>query len=327
VIMQEGIAPLTSFCKRLHTLAIVVNAMGGSEQILNSRKVSSRSLFRLHVGHSHLKDPLQVAILLSHLAPNMDNLKWLQERTRSGSLDSNTGGWQKVCEFLPYLQNVRLDERRLAAAERVIAPQRSEKGVDATVITSSSGVQAIPETAESSIQFAPMLIDQEIDAVAKTEDVYIDATPVLVDAGISAVPIFVEESIEAYPSTMSRAVGTFVSTASKYVETVIEPLTLLEESHTAPPPSPSSHFADLPFISSIRDVVSFPFRVVRALRFLLSSRSCNPNDERSRRQDESGVQEKTDAPNSPVKTGSSNKRSSDVGGDGGMKSTSLVGRL
>jgi hypothetical protein len=265
----------------------------------------------------------------------MDNLKWLQERTRSGSLDANTGGWQKVCEFLPYLQNIRLDEKRMATANRVIPSKRSDKGVEAIAFTVSNGVQAVPDTVEYSVQVTPMLVEQEVEAIAETTEVSIDATPILVDVDITAAPVVVEESIAAHPSTMSRAVGTFVSTASKYVETIIEPLILLEDTRNTPPPPQPSHFPALPFVPSVRDVVSFPFRVVCAygyyvtlpLRFLLFSSSLDPNNENPQKQDESQMQEKVGLQTSTDNASYSNSEANGGSRDGGAKSTSPVGHL
>ncbi|KAF9777450.1 hypothetical protein BJ322DRAFT_1206601 [Thelephora terrestris] len=113
-ITLEGIAPLTSGCKSLHTLEIALTAKAGSDEILSTRNVSSQSLHRLQVGHSHLKDSLQIAILLSHLAPHLDTLKWLNERgPRSNTLNMNADGWHRVWEYLPHLQAIRLAEKRI----------------------------------------------------------------------------------------------------------------------------------------------------------------------------------------------------------------------
>src|SRR5262249_18734115 len=75
-INLTDLAPLLEKCRRLHTLAVVVNAHGSNEEFLSSPQYSSRSLVRLHVGHSWAGDPLQVAILLSHFAPFLETLKW-----------------------------------------------------------------------------------------------------------------------------------------------------------------------------------------------------------------------------------------------------------
>lgn len=269
---------MTSGCKRLHTLSIVVNAQPGSEEILHSQYVSSTSLLRFNVGHSRLNDPLQAAILLSHIAPNLDNLKWLQERTRSGSLDSNTGGWQKVCDLLPHLQNLRLSEKRMAAAAVIIPPVMKDASVDATVSTSESGVQAVVETSECEIQWSPILVDREIEAIVETEEMSVDATPQMSDAEIDAVP---EEIIEAPPVKNEVApsppaggmVGVLV-TASRYVEAA------LSKAEGGAPPSESDGFP----VPTVRGVVFFPFRVVRAytyyatypIRLLLSKSEKTP---------------------------------------------------
>jgi hypothetical protein len=119
---RKGIVPPTSGCKRLYTLDLALNAKASSDKILNTCNVSFMSLYRLHVGHSHMmKDSLQVAILLSHLAPHIDNLKWLNERgPRSNALNVSADGWHKVCEYLPHLQAIRLAEKRMSAAEYAV---------------------------------------------------------------------------------------------------------------------------------------------------------------------------------------------------------------
>ena len=69
------------------------------DEIFCTHSISSRSLYRLHLGYSHLKDTLQVTVLLSNLAPHIDNLKWLNERGPR----ANTLQWSylndHVCAF------------------------------------------------------------------------------------------------------------------------------------------------------------------------------------------------------------------------------------
>jgi len=78
-----------------------------------------------------MKDSLQVAILLSHLAPHIDNLKRLFEcGPRSNTLNMNTEGWHEISEHLPHLQAIRLAEKRISAVEIVVPQQILEKSVD-----------------------------------------------------------------------------------------------------------------------------------------------------------------------------------------------------
>lgn len=240
-----------------------MTAKAGSDEILNTRTVSSQSLYRLHVGHSHLKDSLQVSILLSHLAPYIDNLKWLNERgSRSNTLNMSADGWHKVCEYLPHLQAVRLAEKRMSAVEIVVPPQMSEKSIDATVLSIDTGVQALVETTECSVQFSPVLVSQGISAIPSQNEVSIDARPTFSDVGVLTIPTLIESSIGS--TVVGRAVGSLTNVASKSLEAIME--TVVPKETPANQAEPTSK-------------ASFPIRVVRAyvyymtlpIRFLLCS--------------------------------------------------------
>lgn len=198
----NGLAPLTMNCRRLHTLAVVVNATEGLESIFSTHDVSSRSLLRLNVGHSYITDPLQVSVLLSHLAPHLDVLKWFNEKNRAGVIETNAASWQKVSEFLPAMQDIRLRERRQQApppAPVYVPPPTSEKAVDATVATIDEGISAVPEVEDEGIQAEIELEDVGVQMSPEVESVSIDATPLLVDTGVMVVPTVVEHAVEARP--------------------------------------------------------------------------------------------------------------------------------
>ena len=210
-----------------------------------------------------MKDSLQVAILLSHLAPHIDNLKWLNERgPRSNTLNMNADGWHKVCEYLPHLQAIRLSEQRMSAVEIVVPPQMSEKSVDATTLSIDTGVQAVVQTTECSVQFSPILVDREISAVPGVNEVSIDARPTLSEAGVLVIPTLLEKSIGT--SVVGKAVGSLTNTASKSLESIIEAVMPNEISANQTEPAPE---------------LSFPMKMVRAyvyfvtfpIRFLLCS--------------------------------------------------------
>ena len=231
-----------------------MNARAGSNEILNNRTVSSKSLYRLHVGHSHLKDSLQVAILLSHLAPHIDNLKWLnQSGPRSNTLNMNADGWHKVCEYLPHLQAIRLAEKRMSALEIVAPPQMSEKSIDATILSIDTSVQAVVETTECSVQFSPVFVDQEISAIPGVNEASIDARPIFSEAGVLVIPAFLEKSIGT--SAVGKAVGSLANVASKSLESIIEAV--------APKEIPANQTEADP-------KVSFPMRVVRAYVYFVT---------------------------------------------------------
>ena len=261
--MQEGIAPLTSGCNHLHTLELALNAKAGSNGILNTRNVSSASLYRLHVGHSHLKDSLQVAVLLSHLAPHLDNLKWLNERgPRSNTLNMNADGWHKVCEYLPHLQAIRLAEKRMAVVEIVAPPLMSEKSVDATPLLIDTGVHAQVETTECSVQFSPIQVDQGISAAPGVSEMAVDARPSFSEAGVLAIPTLLEKSIGC--SVVGRAVGSLSDVASRSLESIMEVV--------APKETPANQTEPEPKVSlPIRVVRVYAYYLLLPIRFLLCS--------------------------------------------------------
>ncbi|KAJ6575370.1 hypothetical protein B0H19DRAFT_933484 [Mycena capillaripes] len=194
----ESLAPLMSNCRRITTLAVVIHAKGGSAEA----SASSKSLLWLHVGHSWVADTLQVAILLSHLAPQLESIKFFTERNRPGFVEANARSWQKVSDILPHLQNLRLTERRAAMPQKevvveyvhVVAPRppMSDKAIDATVHTVDCGVQAKPSTAECSVQVMPSTTNRATQARPSTASIAIDATPQTAEAEVDATPMPIE---------------------------------------------------------------------------------------------------------------------------------------
>ncbi|KAJ7596843.1 hypothetical protein C8J56DRAFT_918472 [Mycena floridula] len=228
----RSLAPLMR-CKSLHTLAVVVNGTGGSPEVLSSREFSSDSLLRLHVGHSWISDFLHVTILLSHLTPRLETLKWFHERNRPGFIETNAKGWEKVYEALPHLQNMRLAEREFGPRvveyilEPVVAPETAEKGVNATVLAIDQGVLARPQMKNSSMQFSPVLVDQTIDVKPNLCSASVQAIPQIFDVAIGATVSVVERSVEARQSTRSREVDATAPTSkSSAPPHILSPLIL-----------------------------------------------------------------------------------------------------
>lgn len=222
----EDLAPLMSGCRRLHTLAVVVNAKRGSHHVLDSRQTSSRSLLRLHVGHSWVNDPLLVTILLSHFAPYLESLKWFNEKNRPGVVEANAVAWQKVANSLPHLQNMRLLERHASTPTQTVAyerPATSDKSIDATVTTVNRGVQAKARTGDRSVQISPSLISRMVEAKPDMLSVFVDATPSTCDAGVHASTSVSHQAIDARPLMVSTGVDATTSTISKSVGTVSQP--------------------------------------------------------------------------------------------------------
>ena len=167
-ITLEDIGSLTSNCRRLHTLALVLNAKGGSEETLHSRQASSRSLLRLGVGHSWVSDPLHVTILLSHLAPHLESLKAFHEKNRPGYVETHAKTWNTVMEYLPHLQDMRLVERKYAP-QPIEPPQRvlSDKSVDATMFIAEKqvGIAESPVFVTQNLREQPLVADDEVKHV------------------------------------------------------------------------------------------------------------------------------------------------------------------
>ncbi|KAF9477530.1 hypothetical protein BDN70DRAFT_810593 [Pholiota conissans] len=203
----ESLAPLTVNCRNLHTLAVVFNAGPGSESLLKSQEVCSPSLLRLHVGHSWANDPLQISILLSHLMPKLELLKWFQEKNRAGFIEAHAKSWQTVSETLPHIQAVRMIEKSFVVVVPPPLPpaviETREQSIDATVSRVDQGIMVQPETADADVQCSPILVSVEIDATNEYSEVSIDATPVVEEASIGAQPETTSTAVSAVESQAS----------------------------------------------------------------------------------------------------------------------------
>lgn len=233
-INLDSIAHLITKCTKLHTLAVVIDARG-SPEILNTRQMSSRSLLRLHVGHSWINDGLQVAMFLSHLAPRLELLKYFQEKNRPGYIEANARNWQKVAEYLPHLQSIRIFERQLSMESSQMVPRETrDKSVEATVSTVDRGVHVFPRMVNTSVQFSPLLVDQSVEAKPTLSSAFVDARPVTVDIGIEASTTLVDHGIDARPSPATASVGVEAKTetdpfvVTKAVQSLLTPTTFLQ---------------------------------------------------------------------------------------------------
>ncbi|KIK70804.1 hypothetical protein GYMLUDRAFT_148494 [Collybiopsis luxurians FD-317 M1] len=221
----EALAPLTEHCEKLHTLSIPINARRGSPSVLSSQASSSSALRRLHVGHSWINDSLHVSILLSHLAPSLDTLKWFHDKNRAGFIESNARGWEKVSEILPHLQNIRLTERKAASislpsetTEPTPPPparvETAEKAIMAMVPLVHQGVLAKPQTKNSVAQtWGPKMVNESVDVHPELASVSIDAAPrvVVLDKSVDAIPETTSIVVDATPSSVSQAVETMLA--------------------------------------------------------------------------------------------------------------------
>ncbi|KAJ7675364.1 hypothetical protein B0H17DRAFT_945974 [Mycena rosella] len=260
----EDLAPLVRDCRRLHTLAVVINAKGASQEGGPEASATSRSLLWLHVGHSWVTDTLQVAILLSHFAPYLETVKWFMERNRPGFVEANSRSWQRVSDILPHLQNLRLTERRAAVPQKevvveyvhVVAPRppTSDKAIDATVVAVDCGVDARPSTTENSVQATPSLKDCQTQASPLYASVAVDAVPRTVETEVDAVPETVETEVDATttePATVPEPVEERENTNAD----------LRDPLHCSGPPT--HHLVSLPSFASLfgflcRTFIAFP---------------------------------------------------------------------
>jgi len=159
-ITLESLCLLTNRCKSLHTIAAVVNASEASYCTLSTQSFSSRNLLRLHLWGSWITDALQVAILLSHMAPRLDSLRYFQEKNRSGFSEAHTEKWKMVSDMLPHLRAMRMVERSFVKP----VPEPRVNRVEASTRTVSRAIQVQPQTDDVGIQSMPLLIDEEVDA-------------------------------------------------------------------------------------------------------------------------------------------------------------------
>ncbi|KAF9448178.1 hypothetical protein P691DRAFT_781397 [Macrolepiota fuliginosa MF-IS2] len=203
-INLEALGWLTRGCRNLHTLHVNVDAQPGSLPILQNRMLSSTSLQRLHFGNSWIEDPLQVSVLLSHLMPNLESIKWFQDKNRPHYNETHDKNWQTVSETLPHLQAIRHIERSFTVhapppVQRVLL----EKCIDATIETLSMGVQVRPQTVAAIIQASPSLVSLGVDATVETRSICIGAAPETEDVGVGATVSHAEVSIDACPVKVS----------------------------------------------------------------------------------------------------------------------------
>jgi hypothetical protein len=253
-ITLDTVAYLISRCRRLHTLAIVVDAKEASSEVLTTRQTSSKSFLRLHVGHSWIDDPLQVAILLSHIGPRLDTLKSFQEKTRPGFTEANARNWQKVAELLPHLQNVRSLERDFSShIVEYVKSETLEKSVQAIAQTVDCGVHIFPSTSDSAVQFSPSLVSQIVEAKPEVLSISIDATPSTVETGIGASYILVDQGVDASPPTTSK-VDASASTITKSVQALLSPSTFAKA-------AVRRSYSTLLYFPSILSLLSLAYRL------------------------------------------------------------------
>ncbi|KLO20734.1 hypothetical protein SCHPADRAFT_816439 [Schizopora paradoxa] len=249
-----GLAPLTAKCRRLESISIPLHATGASDDTPFDTKASSQSLSSLHVGHSWVEDPLHVSILLSNLAPHLENLRWFHEKNRPGYVEAHDVGWQRVSDVLPHLQRLRLRERAQSSAVSVAkspaktAPPRQKPAPVAEkpkpkVEKVDRAIQAKSPSVDAGVQAKVTTRHKNISTKPYQQSVSIDATPDVVHESVDSSVQTVEAAIDARPVMISESIET---------EVILEPL-------ESPPPFSSSVDHDLiEFNEKISIVGGFP---------------------------------------------------------------------
>lgn len=248
-INLEALGWLTRGCKNLQTLHVNIDAQPGSLPILQNRMLSSTSLQRVHFCNSWITDPLQVSVLLSHLAPNLQSVKWFQDKNRVHYNETHDKNWQTVSETLPHLQAMRHIERSFTM-QAALPIQRIllEKCIDATVETLNMGVQVRPQTVSAIIQATPSLVSRDVDATVERRSICIGVAPEMEDVGVGEAISHAEVSIDACPVTVS------VSTA---VDTSV-----FQQMEVAEPPKPRERgLRQQPFLQPIYAILSSLYRI------------------------------------------------------------------
>jgi len=217
----DGLAQLTARCRNLETLAVVVNGDAADPQMYLHRVVSSRTLLKLHLGHSWVREPLTAALALSHLAPHADTLRWFHEKNRPGFIETHALGWQRVAEMLPHLQDVRLTERWIAGRAELPEPRHMvDKAVDAKPVMRDRVVQAAAKTTSTATQAAPQTTEKAVSAWPRARSTAVDATPAVKSQGVDAVPSAVEQGVMASPTMVSREIDAVVEMVSESVDAI-----------------------------------------------------------------------------------------------------------
>ena len=255
-VTLDGLAVLTARCRNLETLAVVVNGDAVDPQMYLSRIVSSRTLLKLHLGHSWVREPLTAALALSHLAPHADTLRWFHEKNRPGFIETHALGWQRVLEMLPHLQDVRITERWIAGIPEPAEPrQMVDKGVSvkptmrdrdiqASPKMANTGTQAVPRTSEKVISARPSSVSTGVDATPAVADQVVDAVSSAVEVGIMASPIMISQEVDAVAPEPEDAVPDFSETM--YIEDDEEQVT-----PPRPPPTETAYYLPQIYVPSI----------------------------------------------------------------------------
>jgi hypothetical protein len=273
----DGLAQLTARCRNLETLAVVVNGDTVDPQMYLHRVVSSRTLLKLHLGHSWVREPLTAALALSHLAPHADTLRWFHEKNRPGFIETHALGWQRVTEMLPQLQDVRLTERWISGHAEIPEPRHMvDKAVDAKPVmrdnvvqatrkTTSMGTQAVPRTSEKVVSASPRARSTAVDATPALNSQEVDATPAVNNQEVDAIPSAVEAGVMASPTMISREVGAVVEMVSESVDADFSETMYIGEGEadmSSPPPKQTHYIPQIYVPTIVGSAISLAWKTV-----------------------------------------------------------------
>ena len=251
----DGLAQLTARCRNLETLAVVVNGDAVEPQMYMHRIVSSRTLLKLHLGHSWVREPLTAALALSHLAPHADTLRWFHEKNRPGFIETHALGWQRVAEMLPHLQDVRITERWMAGRAELPEPrQMVDKAVEAKPVMRERVIQASPRTTSTATQSTPRTSEKAVSAWPRARSTAVDATPAVNSQGVDAVPSAVEKGVGASPMMVEREVEAVVEMVSEAVDAISDCEVMFVPSDaeiSSPPPPKQTHYIPQIYVPTV----------------------------------------------------------------------------
>ncbi|EJD03704.1 uncharacterized protein FOMMEDRAFT_167038 [Fomitiporia mediterranea MF3/22] len=237
-VTLTGLALLTAGCEQLHTLHIPIHAHRTDNRTLFEIETSSRSLTTLHLGHSWVDDPLNVAIHISHFAPYLENLKFFREKNRPGYVEAHCSGWQRVSEILPQLQQLRLHERSHGQTTGFTSrPAAPSDPASSPSFMRLPGTPPLRKTVTRAVQATPVTKEFAIQTKVNVRHKGISTKPVpseMRDEGIDARPFVRDEIVQARPTMHEQAVEAQPLLVSKLVETLVIPDKVTADASTSP---------------------------------------------------------------------------------------------
>ncbi|KAK7468316.1 hypothetical protein VKT23_002830 [Stygiomarasmius scandens] len=123
-ITLDGLLPLVQHCPRLNTFSLCVNAAynPASPSSRPGAGITNEKVLILNFCNSTISDPLEVALFLSDVFPNLlDIVAWSEGWLPTEDSHSATEKWNEVCQLLPALTRARRQERAYRAQNQSTA--------------------------------------------------------------------------------------------------------------------------------------------------------------------------------------------------------------